>query len=621
MNKPEKPTTQTKARETASAKKNEPAAGGKKASAGAVETLTDITNRSTNLFHLYAEKLRADDGYQVINPKTVTGTFQEFAQKVVTDPTPIIKEQVAFWTDLGLLWQRTALRTMFNIPAEPVIAPAKQDKRFKNEAWTDNWFFDYAKQQYLLLSRCLELSVRGVKGVDPHTHHKAQFYTRQFVNALSPTNFALTNPSVLNATVETRGENLLNGFRNFVEDLERGGGGRLSLQMSDLSAFKFGENIANSPGKVVFQNELMQLIQYAPSTPKVQRRPLLIVPPWINKFYILDLKPKNSFIKWCVEQGHTVFVISWINPGAELADKSFSDYLLEGPLQAIDAVEKATGELEVNVIGYCIGGTLVASTLAYMAATNDRRIASATLFTSLLDFSDVGDISVFIDEDQLQLADEHMNRLGYLEGHHMAEAFNLMRENDLIWFFVVNNYLLGRSPAAFDLLYWNSDSTRMPARMQSFYLRNMYHRNVLKKAGGINLANVPIDLRKIAVPVYFVSTREDHIAPWRSTYAGTQLVSGPVRFILGASGHIAGVINPPSANKYGYWTNEKLPAEPETWLKGAAYHEGSWWPDWANWIAGHAGGQVPSRQPGSGKLPAIEDAPGSYVKVRAAIAA
>ena len=343
--------------------------------------------------------------------------------------------------------------------------------------------------------------------------------------------------------------------------------------------------------------------------PTVQRRPLLIVPPWINKFYILDLKPKNSFIKWCVEQGHTVFVISWVNPGAELADKSFSDYLLEGPLQAIDAVEKATGESEVNVIGYCIGGTLVASTLAYMAATNDRRIASATLFTSLLDFSDVGDISVFIDEDQLQLADEHMNRLGYLEGHHMAEAFNLMRENDLIWFFVVNNYLLGRSPAAFDLLYWNSDATRMPARMQSFYLRNMYHRNVLKKAGGINLANVPIDLRKIAVPVYFVSTREDHIAPWRSTYAGTQLVSGPVRFILGASGHIAGVINPPSANKYGYWTNEKLSAEPETWLKGATYHEGSWWPDWAKWIAAIAGGQVPARQPGSGKLPCNRGCP------------
>jgi polyhydroxyalkanoate synthase subunit PhaC len=619
MNKPEKPTIQTKARENESAKKNEPAAGGKKAGAGAVETLTDITNRSTNLFHLYAEKLRSDDGYQVIDSKTVSATFQEFAQKAAGDPTPIIKEQFAFWTDLGLLWQRTAMRTLFNVPAEPVIAPSKQDKRFKNEAWTENWFFDHVKQHYLLLSRCLETSVRSVKSVDPHTHHKAQFYTRQFVNALSPTNFVLTNPAVLNATVETRGENLLNGVRNLVEDLERGGG-RLSLKMSDVGAFQFGENIANTPGKVVFQNELMQLIQYAPSTPMVQRRPLLIVPPWINKFYILDLKPKNSFIKWCVEQGQTVFVISWINPGAELAEKSFSDYMLEGPLQAIAAIEKATGESEVNVIGYCIGGTLVASTLAYMAATNDRRIASATLFTSLLDFSDVGDISVFIDEDQLQLADEHMNRLGYLEGRHMAEAFNLMRENDLIWFFVVNNYLLGRSPAAFDILYWNSDATRMPARMQSYYLRNMYYKNVLKNPGGINLANVPIDLRKINVPLYFLSTREDHIAPWRSTYAGTQLVSGPVRFILGASGHVAGVINPPSANKYGYWTNETLSAEPEIWLKGAAYHEGSWWTDWATWIGGHGNGQVPARQPGSGKIAAIEDAPGSYVKVRAAVA-
>src|SRR5215510_1922068 len=619
MNKPEKPTIAAKVRETETGKKVERVVGEKKASAGAVDILTDITNRSSNLFHLYAEKLNSDDGYQVIDSKTVTATFQNFVQKALADPTPVIKEQFAFWTDSALLWQRTAMRTMFNMPAESVIAPAKQDKRFKNEAWTDNWFFDYVKQNYLLLSRCLEASVTGVKGVDPHTHHKAQFYTRQFINALSPTNFVLTNPAVLNTTFETRGENLLNGLRNLVEDLESGGG-RLSLKMSDLAAFKFGENIANTPGKVVFQNELMQLIQYTPSTPTVQRRPLLIVPPWINKFYILDLKPKNSFIKWCVEQGHTVFVISWVNPGAELAGKSFSDYLLEGPLHALDAIEKATGESDINVIGYCIGGTLVASTLAYMAATNDRRIASATLFTSLLDFSDVGDISVFIDEDQLKLADEHMNRLGYLEGHHMAEAFNLMRENDLIWFFVINNYLLGRSPAAFDILYWNSDATRMPARMQSYYLRNMYYRNVLRNAGEINLANVPIDLRKIAIPMYFLSTREDHIAPWHSTYAGTQLVSGPVRFVLGASGHVAGVINPPSANKYGYWTNEKLSAEPETWLKGATYHEGSWWTDWAAWIAGHGGGQIPSRQPGSGKLAAIEDAPGSYVKVSAAAA-
>jgi poly[(R)-3-hydroxyalkanoate] polymerase subunit PhaC len=617
MNKPEKPTVQAKPRENETAQKPERVTAEKKATAGAVETLTDITNRSANLFQVYREKISSDDGFQVIDPKTVTATFQEIIPKAAMNPAPIIKEQISLCADLAMLWQRTSMRTLFNMPAEPVIVPSKQDKRFKNEAWTENWYFDYVKQHYLLLSRCIESSVRGVKDVDRHTHHKAQFYTRQFVSAFSPTNFALTNPSVLNTTVETRGANLLNGFRNLVEDLERGGG-RLSLKMSDLSAFKFGENIAGSPGKVVFQNELMQLIQYAPSTPMVQRRPLLVVPPWINKFYILDLKPKNSFIKWCVDQGHTVFVISWINPGAELADKGFADYLLEGPLQAIDAIKKATGESDVNVIGYCIGGTLVASMLAYMAATKDRRVASATFFTTLLDFSDVGDISVFIDEDQLQLADKHMNRLGYLEGRHMAEAFNLMRENDLIWFFVINNYLLGRSPAAFDILYWNSDATRMPARMQSYYLRNMYYKNVLKNAGQINLANVPIDLRKIDVPVYFLSTREDHIAPWHSTYAGTQLMSGPVNFVLGASGHVAGVINPPSANKYGYWTNEKLSRDPNSWLKTATYHEGSWWPDWERWIAAFSDGEVPARRPGSGKLPSIEDAPGSYVKIRAA---
>jgi polyhydroxyalkanoate synthase len=345
---------------------------------------------------------------------------------------------------------------------------------------------------------------------------------------------------------------------------------------------------------------------------------LLIVPPWINKFYILDLKPKNSLINWCVSQGHTVFVISWVNPGPELAGKAFSDYLLEGPLAALDAIERATGESEVNIVGYCIGGTLVASMLAYLAATKNERITSATLFTTLLDYADVGDISVFIDEDQLKLADEHMFRVGYLEGHHMAEAFNLMRENDLIWFFFVNNYLLGRDPAAFDILYWNSDSTRMPATMQSYYLHNMYCANMLKRHGGITLANVPIDLRKIETPLYFLSTREDHIAPWRSTYVGTRLVSGPVCFVLGASGHVAGVINPPSANKYGYWTNDLVPLEAEAWLNSATYHQGSWWTHWSKWVAGHGGGQVTARRPGSGKLAPLEDAPGSYVAVRAA---
>src|SRR5262249_17730349 len=471
-------------------------------SPAAVDALADIFKRANRLSRLRVEKLKTDDGYQVIDPKTVAAALRESAQTGRLDSARLVHEHFRFWADMGMLWQQTAARFLLNNPGKPVISPSPQDKRVKGELWADDYRYDFIKQFYLLASRYIEAWVNSVEDVDPHTHHKLKFYTRQFINAMSPTNFAATNPVVLKATIESRGENLIKGLRNLVEGLERGGG-RLSLKMSDLSAFRFGENIPISPGEVVFQNELMQLIQYAPSTPKVHRRPLLVVPPWINKFYILDLKPKNSFIKWCTDQGHTVFVISWVNPGAELANKGFADYLLEGPLAALDAIERATGENEANVVGYCIGGTLTASALAYMAAKKDARVASATLFTTLLDFADVGDISVFLDDAQLRLADEHMDRLGYLEGHHMGDAFNLLRENDLIWFFVVNNYLMGREPAAFDLLYWNSDSTRMPAKMHSFYLRNMYYLNVLKNAGGIKLANVPIDLRKIETPVYF----------------------------------------------------------------------------------------------------------------------
>jgi polyhydroxyalkanoate synthase len=582
-----------------------------------IAALMDVAQRSGSLLNLYAERLTAKDEGQAIDPQTVAATIQKFVQQASVNPLELVDKQTALSADLAQLWQRTATSIFSNTPADPVIAPERQDKRFKSDNWTKNAVFDYLKQSYLLLSRYVESSVRDVKGIDPKTHHKAQFYTRQFVNALAPSNFAMTNPAVLEETVKTRGENLINGLKNLVEDLERGGG-KLMPKMTDLDAFKFGENIANTPGKVVFQNELMQLIQYAPTTPTVYRRPMLIVPPWINKFYILDLKPQNSFIKWCVDQGHTVFVISWVNPGPELAAKNLSDYLLEGPVAAIHAIEQATGEADVNAIGYCIGGTLLASTLAYLSATGDKRIVSATFFTTLLDFSEVGDMSVFIDEAQLERVDKDMKRHGYLEGRSMADAFNLMRENDLIWFFFVNNYLLGRDPPAFDLLYWHSDATRMPAAMQSFYLRNMYQRNVLKEPGGVTLANVPIDLRKIDIPVYFLSAREDHIAPWRSTYAGTQLVSGPVRFVLGASGHIAGVINPPVAKKYGYWTNENVPEAPEAWLKGAAYCEGSWWNDWSKWIAEFGDERVPAREPGCDDLNVIEDAPGSYVKVRAA---
>jgi len=584
---------------------------------GTIAALMDIASRSGELSGLYAEKFRTGEVLQEFDPQGMAVQMQQLIQGASVDPAPLIKEHSTFATDLAQLWQRFATDIFSQEKSKPIISPAKQDKRFKDEAWAENPVFDYLKQSYLLMSRYAESSVRGMQGLDPQAHKKAQFFTRQFVNALSPTNFVMTNPAVLKETMESGGTNLVHGLRNLVEDLERGDG-RLSMKMVDLEAFRLGKDIANTPGEIVFQNDLMQLIQYSPSTPSVHRRPLLIIPPWINKFYILDLKPKNSFIKWCVDQGHTVFVIAWVNPGPELTGKNFADYLLEGPLAALDAIGQATGETEVNAIGYCIGGTLLASTLAYMAATNDKRIVAATFFTTLLDFTDVGDISVFIDEEEIKRIEAGMSSLGYMEGNRMAAAFNLLRENDLIWFFFVNNYLLGRKPAAFDILYWNADATRMPAAMQSYYLRNMYLQNRLREPGGITLANVPIDLRRIDVPVYFLSTLDDHIAPWQSTFAGTKLVSGPVRFVVGASGHVAGVINPPAANKYGYWTNDQMKQEPDAWLKGATYQDGSWWSDWAEWIAEFGDGKVPARKPGDGKLAPIEHAPGSYVAVRAA---
>ncbi|HKT54057.1 MAG TPA: alpha/beta fold hydrolase, partial [Caulobacteraceae bacterium] len=380
--------------------------------------------------------------------------------------------------------------------------------------------------------------------------------------------------------------------------------------------FRVGEDIAVSPGKVVYQNDLMQLIQYQPTTEKVLKRPLLIVPPWINKFYILDLRPKNSLVRWATAQGHTVFMVSWVNPDERLAEKDFEDYMRDGILAALDAIEAATGESAINAIGYCLGGTLLGSTLAWMAAHGDDRIKSATFFVSLLDFRESGELNVFIDEEQLKMLEERMNRRGYLEGSEMATTFNMLRANDLIWSFVVNNYLLGKDPFPFDLLYWNSDSTRMPARMHSFYLRNMYQENRLARPGGIVLEGTPIDLGKIKIPAYFLSTREDHIAPWRATYRGTHLLAGRNRFVLAASGHIAGVVNPPEGSKYNHWVSDDLPEEPEAWLAGATEMAGSWWPDWHRWVSSHDKRTVPAREPGASKLKPIEDAPGSYVKLR-----
>jgi polyhydroxyalkanoate synthase len=541
--------------------------------------------------------------------------FMELAANMFANPAKLAESHIALWQQYAALWQSSMMRA-WGAPAAPVAEPAKGDKRFRHEGWQDHLLFDYIKQSYLIAARWLHENVASVEGLDEPTKRKVDFFTRQYIDALAPSNFALTNPEVFKETIATGGQNLVKGLHNLLDDIERGNG-QLKISMTDPKAFELGVNIATTPGKVVFQNDLLQLIQYEPTTSKVAKRPLLIIPPWINKYYILDLREKNSFVKWVTDQGVTVFVISWVNPDGKLAHKDFEDYLTDGMLAALGAIERATGEKEVNAVGYCLGGTLLAATLGYMAAMKDRRIASATFMTSLVDFSRSGELEVFIDEEQVASLERKMNERGYLEGSEMANTFNMLRSNDLIWSFVINNYLLGRDPFPFDLLHWNCDSTRMPATMHSFYLRNMYMKNLLRVPGGITLAGVPIDLSKITVPTYFVSAIEDHIAPWKTTYAGPQLVSGKARFVLSGSGHIAGMINPPSANKYGYWTNEKLPESPDAWLASAKPHDGSWWDNWRAWLTPHLGAQIPARIPGKGKLKVIEAAPGGYARLRA----
>jgi len=576
-------------------------------------TMAEVAERGQRIVQDFLK--RQADGTGNPDPLNIGGAFMEMTTKLMANPARLVQAQLGFWQDYLTLWSNTA-RRMMGENIDPVIEEPTGDRRFKDDAWRENEVFDFIRQSYLLSARYFTSAVNSADGLDPKTLQKVDFYTRQFVDAMSPANFVMTNPEVLRKTAETGGANLLKGLSNLLFDLERGKG-KLRIRMTDDSKFKVGENIAVTPGKVVFQTPLMQLIQYSPTTDKVLKRPLVIFPPWINKFYILDLRPKNSFIRWAVDQGHTVFVASWVNPDDALAEKGFDDYMKEGVLAALDAIEQATGVREVNAIGYCLGGTLLATTLAYMATKRDNRIKSATYFVTMTDFEEAGELSVFIDEEQLNALEEKMGKRGFLDGREMATTFNMLRANDLIWSFVVNNYLLGQDPFPFDLLYWNDDSTRMPARMHSFYLRRMYQQNDLCKPGAIELLGVKIDLTKIKVPSYMISTREDHIAPWKSTYRATQLYKGPVRFVLAASGHIAGVVNPPDSGKYSHWVNENLPESADEWFEGATELAGSWWPDWHRWVTAIDRTEVPARQPGDGKLTPIENAPGSYVRVMA----
>jgi len=578
--------------------------------------LAKIAEQSQMIVQEFATRNTGGTNFGTGDPLHLSGVFAEWFARMMADPQKLLELQMGWWQDTLNLWQHTTQKFLGE-NGGPGIEPDIRDKRFKDKAWQESIVFDFIKQSYLLTTRWVQRSIHNIDGMDPQTTRKIDFYTRQFVDAMAPSNFLLTNPQVLKTTLETGGANLVRGLKNMLEDLGQSKGS-LRVSMTDTEAFEVGRNLAITKGKVIFQNDLMQLIQYEPLTKDVRKTPLLVIPPWINKFYVLDLQPDNSMMRWMVEQGHTVFVISWVNPDAAMGGKRFDDYLLEGPLAAMDAIEAATGEKEINAVGYCLGGTLLSIALAYLRAKKqEKRVRSATYLTTMIDFREAGELSVFIDEEQLRSLESRMSSKGYLEATDMAATFNMLRANDLIWSFVVNNYLLGKDPFPFDLLYWNSDSTRMPAAMHSFYLRHMYHENLLAKPGGLTVGGVPIHLERNDTPAYLLSTREDHIAPWKSTYAATHIYKGPMRFVLAASGHIAGVVNPPSRHKYNYWVSDALPKSPESWFEKAVEKPGSWWNDWEAWVKPYGGPSVPARKVGSGKLKPIEDAPGSYVKVKA----
>ena len=545
---------------------------------------------------------------------TAMRTLGQVAETWLSDPNRSVEAQARLSQAFLALWGSTYLRLQGQA-APPVAVPEPKDARFSHAEWSTNPYFDFLKQGYLIATRWAEGLVADAEGIDAHTRHKAQFYLRQVTSMLSPSNFLPTNPELIRHTLEENGANLVRGLKMYEEDLEAGGG-QLRMRQTDRSQFEVGRNVAVSPGEVVFRNDLIELIQYAPATETVLKRPFLMVPPWINKFYILDLNPQKSFIKWMVDQGLTVFCISWVNPDARHADKDFESYMREGIEAAIDAIGVATGESEVAAAGYCVGGTLLAVTLAMQAATGNRRIRSATLLTTQVDFTHAGDLKIFADEEQIRQVEARMTERGYLEGARMANAFNMLRPDDLIWPYVVNNYVKGKAPSAFDLLYWNSDATRMPAANHAFYLRNCYLENNLAK-GEMVLGNVRLDLGKVRVPIFNLATREDHIAPALSVFEGSSKFGGPVDYVLAGSGHIAGVVNHPAKPKYGYWTGGPAEGRLEDWIATATETKGSWWPYWFQWIEAQAPERVPARAPGGDALASLGPAPGTYVRMKA----
>jgi polyhydroxyalkanoate synthase len=570
--------------------------------------MLDIAERAKPIWQEVLKKSSQDISPQKLDPFNLHQIVGEYFEKLAMHPDKFISMQ----RDYAEKWLELCAQTVHRLEgtkSSAVIQPDKSDRRFKASEWSENTVFDFIKQSYLLTCQWLDHAVREGTELEGPKRDKLAFATKLMTDALSPSNFILTNPEVLKETLRTGGDNLLKGFENLLHDLERGHG-ELKISTTDYTAFKLGENIATTAGKVVYQNELVQLIQYEPLTEKVHEIPLLIIPPWINKYYILDLRPDNSFIKFCVENGQTVFVISWVNPDAKLSKKSFECYLQEGVLDVLDFIKRHTQHPTCNVIGYCLGGTLLAIALSHLTSKGQaERIPCATFLTTLIDFKESGDLRLFMDDAQVQMMEDEMAEKGVLEARNLQKTFSLLRANDLIWSFVVNNYLMGREPFPFDLLYWNDDSTNMPASMHSYYLNKMYRENRLIEPGGISMLGTAIDVRTIKTPAYFLSTREDHIAPWKATYAGAHILGGPVTFTLAASGHIAGVINPPASGKYCHWVHSAKSETPDDWMSQAKEIAGSWWPDWAKWIKPRSGKMIDGRK--IHKF--IEPAPGKYV--------
>ncbi len=578
------------------------------------------------LFEDYAKKYSSPETYKMdmskmdmksinFDPMNIKQAYLDFIKEITSDPQAMIERQKDFMQDWFALWQGSVAKFMKQDASQfTTKRPIKADKRFRAPEWEEEALFDFMKNSYLLVSDYVDNTIKSSKDLSTRDKDKLAFYAKSLSDTMCPANFAMTNPTVIQETIKTGGENLINGFANILGDLKRGNG-ELAISTTQHDKFEVGKNLAVTPGSVVFQNEMFQLIQYTPTTKNVLKTPMLVVPPWINKYYILDLAPGKSYVEWLVEQGHTVFLMSWVNPDGSYADKTFSSYINDGVITAIDQVCKITKEEKINTVSYCIGGTLLATTLAYLTSTRKEvPVASATFLTTMLDFEKAGEILLFVDDKQIESIEKKMEETGYLDGKDLKKSFTALNANDLKWSFVVNNYLMGKEPFAFDLLYWNDDPTNMPKEMHSFYLRNMYSKNKLIEKGGISINGVDIDLSKIKVPCHFVSTINDHIAPWVATYDSSHYLGGDVTFTLAGSGHIAGIINPPAKKKYGYWTNAKSPKSHEEWLKNASEHDGSWWPHWQKWAEKFSDGKVTARKVAKG----IEAAPGSYVTAKKA---